>query len=111
MKTHKTYPAVAILFLLVGCRGPVPRVLEGKVLVPAGNQPDYRVLVKIKNESSSGEGEVDVRVKIVDPAKNLSFEKNRKVELKSGEETGVIFQFAAPEGNYVPEVDTRYPPG
>lgn len=101
---------MSYFLFLAACTGPRPSVSTPKVLLPSSVGGPYRVALTVRNEGS-GEGQVDVNVRLHEKSKQATYFADQKLNLKSHENVQVIVSVPAPPGDYTAEVEAEYPPG
>jgi hypothetical protein len=92
-------------FWLRYCAGPraeVDAVAMEKV------EGGYRVRATVKNRS--GDGQVNLLVRLHDKKTGAIWQAVDSPDLRRGEQLDVGVEVRAPEGDYWPEVEVRYPP-
>lgn len=103
--------AVVIGLWVTHCSGPQPHVVGAPLLRPPAQagQP-YQVEAVVANPGP-GQGQVQVTFRLRDRVTGLAYQSQEQADLESGEQVRVVTDISAPEGDYQPEVDVRYPPG
>jgi hypothetical protein len=102
--------AVALgLLWVANCSGPRVVVTGVEHFPPTNSAGSHRVIAYVQN-LGAGHGQVSVKLKLRDRARNLTAEDERKVTLEAHESGVIIAEIKAPPGTYVPEVEVEYPP-
>jgi len=107
----------ALLLVLVGvaalwvvnCSGPRASVRDVRLIEPASDGAPYRVEATIAN-TSGGQGEVAVTVRLRDQQTGRTVEADRKLDLEEHETTLLVADLPAPRATYTPSVEVVYPP-
>ena len=114
----KTLGSAALLLLAAGvagalwvqnCSGPRPTVDAVQVVAPTQAGDPYRVRALIRNQGS-GEGQVDVVLRLREPGTGRGYQADEKAELQPGEASWVSAEIAAPPAEYGAEAEAQYPP-
>jgi hypothetical protein len=103
--------AIVVGLWVTHCSGPQPQVIGSPSLrAPAQPGQPYRVEAIIANPGP-GQGQVQVTFRLRDAVTGLAYQSQEQADLEPGEQVRVVTEIAAPDGNYQPEVEVRYPPG
>jgi hypothetical protein len=103
--------AIVIGLWVTRCSGPQPQVVGAPLLRPPAQagQP-YQVEAVVANPGP-GQGQVEVIFRLRDRVTGLAYQTQEPADLESGEQLRITTDISAPDGNYEPEVEVRYPPG
>ena len=106
--------ALVVVALALGwvsnCAGPEPSLIAANFATPASPGEPYILSAVIRN-NGAGQGEVAVRLRLVDSGSGRSFEKATTAQL-AGRETVTVTEelYGVPPGSYQIEVELEYPP-
>ena len=70
----------------------------------------YRIEAAIANRTA-GQGQVEVIFRLRNLATGQVYQRVERTDLKPGEQIQVDTEIPAPQADYQPEVEVRYPPG
>jgi hypothetical protein len=101
---------MAYFVFLAACTGPRPSASVPKVFPPSSAGEPYHVSFEVKNDGS-GEGQVEVNVRLHEKNQQATYFADQKLNLKSHEIVHVIVSVPAPPGDYAAEATAEYPPG
>jgi hypothetical protein len=103
--------AIVVGLWVTHCSGPQPHVVGTPTLrAPVQPGQPYRIEAIIANPGP-GQGQVEVIFHLRDTATGLAYQSQEQADLEPGGQVQVVTDIAAPDGNYQPEVEVRYPPG
>ncbi|HEY1293072.1 MAG TPA: hypothetical protein VGJ60_08340 [Chloroflexota bacterium] len=102
--------AIIVGLWVTHCSGPQAQVVGTPSLrAPAQPGQPYRIEAVVANPGP-GQGQVQVTFRLRDLATGLAYQSQEQADLEPGEQVRVVTDIAAPDGNYQPEVEVRYPP-